>query len=293
MTRPTAVALALLVATAPAFADHSPDLKLADDPSKLDCDWAGCSLVTVTDAARKAIEGRKDFKNMVIRFARDSTDAGLATVTKLPWLKRIDLHGNITDLGPLARMTNLEEVVFLETNPKSLEPIVKLPALTRLAAPDAVDLASLEKMTQLRDLSIKCKDRACIATVAKLSWLTKLSINNGFSPLDKETLAPLAALVQLEQLSLMNTGLVDLSLLAGMTKLRTLNLQRNEKLVDIEGLRKLPELIDLTIQNGNGARKSKVLFELPKLQRLFVEDSLMPEKDKVRLRAKRKDLDVR
>jgi Leucine-rich repeat (LRR) protein len=286
-----ACAFAITVTSA-TVSSAEPQPKLPDDPSKLDCDWAGCDLVMVTDAARQAIETRTDRAKLVIRFARGSTDAGLATIRKLPWVARLDLDGKITDLSPLASLTHLEELVILDARPRSLAPIAALPALRTLMLHADVDLAPLRKMTGLRELHIDCETADCVAVVGELTWLTSLSVNNGFHPLDQTALAPIAKLDHLDDLSLMDTGLTNLSLITGLTKLRALNLQHNEKLVDIEGLRELPALEELTIQNGNGARKSKVLFELPTLKQLFVQDSLLSAKDKARLQAKRKDLRI-
>ena len=283
------VVLAALLAPAAARANTTYP-KLPDDPSKLDCDWAGCELVQVTDAAKKAIETHPEHEKVVLRFVRGTTDAGLATIKKLPWATRVDLHDGVTDLTPLASLPHLQELSIVDATPSSLAPLVKNTELRRLDIPHGVDLAPLPKLTWLTYVEIDCRNAACIAAVAKLPKLTTLGLRA--EDLDATALAPIATLTTLQDLTLMDTALVDLSLIAPLTKLTKLNLQGNAKLKNIDGLTAFPELSWLTIENGNGAKDARVLSKLPKLTTLYAEDTLLPEKAKAKFKKAHPDMTV-
>ena len=146
--------------------------------------------------------------------------AALAGLSKLESLK---LYGNrITDLSPIARLTNLR-ALDISRNPIAdlrLRPVVELPNLTALSASgiELTDLRPLAGLVNLQHLEL---------------WGNKI-----------EDLTPLVGLVQLERLNLNNNEIVDIQPLLdniGIGAGDKIELEEN-KLSDISRNQHIPAL---------------------------------------------------
>lgn len=282
--------LPILVLLTCAAAGADP-LALPGDPSKLSCSSSmpECDLVVVTEVAKAALEKLPDHERLQLRFS-NSSNAQLATIAKLPWVKRVGVLEGITDLTPIAKLSHVEEVHVVTK--ASLAPLAAMPTLRRLAIATELDfgeLSAFEKLSELDVLMANCGS-ACVATIGTMTWLHSLDIAPRDVP--ARDLSPLARLTQLEALRIFDSELKDLSLLVRMKQLRKLSLQGNAKLSDIRQLSGLAELREVELTNGNAVHDARVLMKLPKLEFVNLSDDAMSNADKQRLQAAHPDAHV-
>ena len=128
----------------------------------------------------------------------------------------------ISDLSPLADLTNLE-VLNLSCNQVS--------AVNPLA-----------KLTNLRTLDLRYNQVNDVSPLAELTNLTLLNLRYN----QVNNVSPLAELTNLTILDLENTQISDLSVLAGLTELTEVNLKTNQ-ISDISPLEKLTNLTILDL----------------------------------------------
>ena len=144
-------------------------------------------------------------------------------------LTRLNLYVNkISDLSPLARLTNLTDLTLSDNFGLSdLSPLAGLTNLTRLnigATFDLSDLSPLAGLTNLESLSL---------------YINKIS-----------DLSPLAGLTNLRYLNLRSNNISDIETLAGLTNLTRLDLRSNN-ISDIETLAGLTNLTRLDLRSNN------------------------------------------
>ena len=142
----------------------------------------------------------------------------------------------------------VQEALELPTDAKLTQE--KMRSLTYLSARDREisDLTGLEFATNLRELYLNKNPITNLRPLSNLTFLESLHLW-ALSP-DTLTLDlhPLATLVNLEELSLGNSRVSDISSLAGLKKLRDLSLLHN----DIQDLRPLAGLTELRILSIEG-----------------------------------------
>ena len=186
------------------------------------------------DLRKAMVDGRDK-----IRRAKESGDTNLS------------LHGReVTDLTPLAELTQLTELGIYETKVTDISPLAKLTKLTTLKIRDTIlnDITPLASLTDLRELELygnwKLTD---ITPLAGLNKLTKLGIYG--NPI--ADLSPLKGLSNLEHLHLLSIKITELTPLAKLTNLTTLEIQNSrETLTDLTQLRGLTNLEHLLLASN-------------------------------------------
>ena len=190
------------------------------------------------------------------------TDADIEPLQYMVNLRRLDLpaFNEITDLSPLAGLTQLERLRFIESNSRSffssitdLTPLAGLTNLTELQLLcGAEDLSPLGNLTSLTDLYLRIP--ASVEDISFLKNLTNLqnlqlqdnsSVNNH---LVLEDLSPLSGLTQLQELTLSINGISDFAWAANLTELRELTCWGSEATyTNLDGLKNLTKLQSLTL----------------------------------------------
>ncbi|MCL1986495.1 MAG: stalk domain-containing protein [Firmicutes bacterium] len=140
--------------------------------------------------------------------------------------------GNISDLTPLARLTNLTRLDLAHNNISDLTPLAGLTNLTELNLNlnDISDLTPLAGLTNLTRLLLGGNNisDSDLTPLAGLTNLTELFLNDN----NISDLTPLAGLTNLTDLSLLLNNVSDLTPLAGLTNLTWLHLSNNEEITD-------------------------------------------------------------
>ena len=152
----------------------------------------------------------------------DSVD--LADIKNISSIESLDLSGNqyLTDIEPLAQLSNLQVLNLSRTNIGDLSPIRNLTELIELEFSD----------TQLEDISpLKYSDK-----------LTKLK----FSRTPVSDISVLERMTKLEQLDISETAVTDFSILSNLVSLKNLNIEGT----GIDNLSPIDSLITITDLNA-------------------------------------------
>ncbi len=190
-------------------------------------------------------------------FAYRSDIANLSGIELLPNLKKIDLQENeISDLRPLAALSQLEHLYLTYNKVSDLRPIAGLGKLQwlNLSSNALVDIGPLASLTALEHLAIASnREIANIEVIGGLTQLTGLYINRmgltdlGFvsSLVNLRTLSadgnkftslePLRGLQKLTEIKLDDNQIADISPLSGLSEVWRLNLAGN-RIASIEGI---------------------------------------------------------
>ena len=191
----------------------------------------------------------------------DLTDADIEPLQYMVNLRELTLPAasEISDLSPLAGLTQLEQLGFYEYSGNmnsSITDLTPLASLTNLVNLQlscmAEDLSPLSGLTNLKALSLYLP-----ITVDDISFLTNLTnlqnlhiqdngSNNTHIILDD--LTPLSGLTQLQELRLSVNGIADFDWAQNLTELRVLSCWGNEATyTDLDGLKNLTKLQSLTL----------------------------------------------
>ncbi len=175
---------------------------------------------------------------------------GLESATNLT---RLLIQGPISDLSPLAGLTQLNHLVLYSASPISdLSPLAGLTPLNHLElrqARNISDLSPLAGLTQLNHLELRQARK--LSDLSPLVGLTQLNHLELYHASNLSDLSPLAGLTQLNHLSLSSTAVSDLSFLEGLTNLRRLYLHGTS-------VSDLSPLMGLTQLNGLGFSSTPV-----------------------------------
>ncbi len=135
--------------------------------------------------------------------------AGMAPLAALPRFTTLRArHRNISGLSSLAQLPHLSTLVVENSRGLSnLEPLAGLGELRTLdlADTDASDLRPLRGLAQLEELDLSSTHPLHLEDLAGLTRLRRLHLNNVY--LSWSSLAPLAALPQIEAISVRNSGI--------------------------------------------------------------------------------------
>ena len=169
----------------------------------------------------------------------------LSPIEGLTKLDLLDISGNeIIDLSPLAELKNLRHVKVSHNNISDLSPLARLPNLNRfdswgnplsdlspLVGLEVIDicggnlnLSTLEKATNLRELYLLGGGISDVSPVAKLTGLTRLRISGNRQVSD---ISPVAKLPNLKWLALAENNIVDVSPVAKLKNLTWLHVGGN------------------------------------------------------------------
>ena len=192
---------------------------------------ASGAIITTADMANlTSLETRQGVRDLT----------GLESATNLT---RLVSNGNISDLSPLAGLTQLENLKLYNTYNLS-------------------DLSPLAGLTQLNHLELTSRFISDLSPLAGLTQLNHLEL----SDTSVSDLSPLAGLTQLENLELSNAPISDISPLKGLTQLNYLQLS-GASVSDISPLEGLNRLTDLLL-NGTPVSDLSPLEGLTQLEDL-------------------------
>ena len=163
--------------------------------------------------------------------------AGLTNLTEL-WIQR----NNISDVSPLAGLTNLTTMSLGNNNITNISPLVGLTNLTALYLREnsISDISPLAGLTELIVLHLHENSISDISPLAGLTSLTVLYLERN----NISDVSPLAGLTSLTELYLERNNISDVSPVVGLTSLTVLYLQRNNisDVSPVVGLTNLTEL---------------------------------------------------
>jgi internalin A len=167
----------------------------------------------------------------------------------------------ISDITPLAGLTNLAELSISGNNISDLTPLTGLTNLISISLSEKSisDITLLAGLTNLERLSLYDNNISDITPLAGLTNLTRLDLT-GKSISD---LTPLAGLTNLTELSLdiYDNNISDLTPLAGLTNLEWLYLGGNDNLSDLTPLAGLTNLEWLNLWDNNITASQKAMLE--------------------------------
>ena len=191
--------------------------------------------ITVEDMERlREIDAKKD------RGIKDLTGLQYATNLVELYLGWYSGEGNqVSDLSPVAGLTNLR-VLFLHHNPISdLSPVRGLTNLTELMLYDTLisDISPVRGLTNLTRLHFHGTE---VTDLSPISGLINLK-NLAFSDPDLSDISPVAGLINLEWIFSWNHSISDLSALSGLTKLKEINFCGGD-ISDLSPIVELPNL---------------------------------------------------
>ena len=181
----------------------------------------------------------------------EAKDKGIQDLTGLQFARNLNelilgrwdgQWNQVSDLSPLAGLTNLR-VLFFNYNPVSdISPLRGLKNLTHLSMGNTLvtDLSTVRDLTNLIKLDFQTTSVSDLSPVAGLINLTSLA----FSKTTISDLSPVAGLINLEYIFCWGHAISDLSPLAGLTKLEEINFCGGDisDLTPLAGLAGLKEL---------------------------------------------------
>ena len=160
--------------------------------------------------------------------------SNLSPLAGLTNLNRLDLRGNnISDLSPLAGLTNLTWLELWDNRISDLSPLASLTNLTELRL-GGNSISNLSPVAGLTNLATLLLQRNRISDLSPLSGLTNLT-RLGVASNNISDLSPLSGLTNLATLGLQGNRISDLSPLAGLTNLAKVVLRYN-RISDLSSL---------------------------------------------------------
>jgi hypothetical protein len=123
----------------------------------------------------------------------------------------------VTDLSPLAKLTDLKILYLFNTYVSDVSPLEHLTNLKKLILADTEvhDISFLASLTELRSLNLKCPQVDDLSPLLSMEQLQTLCLD----ATQATDFSPLAHLTELSTLSLSDTRFSDASVLSNMTKL--------------------------------------------------------------------------
>jgi hypothetical protein len=251
------------------------------EPDGLEChdDRGLCTGSRISEAGRLRLEGMADRERLHVVLKNVASQSDLDTLSSVPWLVTLTIEpsGKLDSLGVVAGLKQLRHLSL---------PATLLPLLAR-----AGDLGHLETLSILR-----CEDNggADLGALKGLVPLKSLSLG-GARCAGVTDLAPLAPLVNLEDLDVSTTSVDRLDALKGMQKLHVLRAAWT-RVGSIAPVAQLSQLVALDVAATNvrdfsplrtmtglhglkvsGMRDLSVLSALKDLESLAIEPGQEPE----------------
>ena len=157
-------------------------------------------------------------KNLNYLELDNSKISDLSALRGLAYLQFLEVHGELSDLSPLAGSTDLRHLDIGGTNVTDLSPIARLVNLRSLdiGGTDVSDVSVLAGLINLQELNIIKTD---IPDLSPLTGLTNLKAL-GFSGTNQTAMLFAAGHINLEHVSFDTDGISDISPLAGLTNLK-------------------------------------------------------------------------
>ena len=206
--------------------------------------------------ASDAVITTDDMARLTELFARNvniSNLAGLEAATNLTLLflgaEYVEAEGrsinsnSVSDLSPLAGLTNLTRLYLSDNSISDISPVAGLTNLTSLELGNnsISDISPVAGLTNLTSLGLENNSISDISPVAGLTNLTRLYLSDN----SISDISPVAGLTNLTSLELGNNSISDISPVAGLTNLTSLGLENNSisDLSPVAGLTNLTFLI--------------------------------------------------
>jgi hypothetical protein len=191
----------------------------------------------------------------VFEEGEEIAELDLRDIEKFPNLRNFSIECeagsiHISDLSPLAGLTNLKHLSISHTSVSDWSPLSKLTELKELGIgfSDISDLSPLSGLTNLELLQLFfCEE---VSDISPLEGLTNLQALYLDYCTELSDLSPLAGLTKLEDLDIQFASVSDLSPLAGLTNLERLNISGTE-VSDLSSLAKLTNLRALDAEDTN------------------------------------------
>jgi internalin A len=212
--------------------------------------------------AAQALEAHTELLNSDPKFASTGL-SDLRPLASLTNLKNLNIiSDDLVDLRPLAKMKNLESLAIARSPLTDLAPLGELKqlrALVLLFCPKVTDLKPISRLSQLNRLVIGGSPVSDLSPISQLLNLEEIILGN--APV--VNLQPLATLRSLRQLEISGGKIQNLQGIDGLTGLKKVELSNNQ----IRDLRPIAKLTNLTFLNlsSNQIRDLSPLAGLTKL----------------------------
>lgn len=223
-------------------------------------------------AAREALEGgRAD--GLVLNYAKGFRQQPIDFIEGLP-IRRLDLLArSVRDLSPVSSLAGTLEELRVESDPRAVIQLERLPRLRTLAASWAQVRASIALAPQLEDLVLAPYSEPDLGLLSGLSSLTSLVMkeSRGLRSLDG-----LDAFPSLLRLAIfLAPGLANIDALEGsrLPVLRELRLANCRRIRDIAPVAGCVPLQFLDLSEGAEVPSVGPLAELVNLERLYLYDT--------------------
>ena len=201
--------------------------------TELKLDWSKPKILDLT-----GLEKATGLTSLRLTHAYYISD--ISPLAKLTNLQTLAIYGNsISDISPLSELTQLRTLTILRGYIRDISPLANLTQLTELTIANNLitDITSLSGLTQLTTLSLYSNPLSDISPLANLKNVTDLRLTGN----NISDISPLAGLAQLKKLSISENFISDLAPLAGLTELTELWFYENP-LSDISPLANLKSL---------------------------------------------------
>jgi len=228
-------------------------------------DGFACNGVSVLTGIDKLPYTRTSDDSLDLIYGSITDLSPLAGLTNLTVL---ELAGNnIADITPLAGLTNLSELYLSNNKISDLSPLAKMKQMYHLELVDnwISDVTPLAGMTKLYELRIESNSVTSISPIAWLPGLHNLYL--GGNPIADPS--AIATFTHLSFLGLANTGASDISWLGSMSSLTYLDIQGNT-ISDISPLAKLTKL-NTIYASDNQISDISVLAGMTKLNNITLD----------------------
>lgn len=204
-------------------------------------------------------------------------------------------HASVTDIKPLAKLTNLQQLDLRGTNVSDISPLKRLKnlRLLDLHGVPVTDISVVASLAELRSLNLYDTKVSDISAVGSLTNLRGLGLNGtcvsdidvvaGLKNLQRlyldrtkiSNIRVVRRLTNLLRLGLDHTLVTDISVLDGLANLRYLGLNET-KVFNLKPLNKLTGLQELLL-NGTSVSDLEPLRNLTGLVRLGVSDTAVSD----------------
>ena len=207
-------------------------------------DLTGTSAYNMTDLPSSVAELHQ-VKELVFRNTGINSVKLLSGLTQLETLD-LSYSRNLSDIGPLAGLSNLHNLQLFRSQVRDLSPLGSLTTLKTLGIEraNARDFSPLSDLTGLEHLNLTDTAISDLSVLEGLSHLKSLCLWNT----EVTDLSPLANLTRLEVLDLWNTRVSDVTPLAGLPRLAQLNLSHTD-VTDLGALAESQTLTYLALWN--------------------------------------------
>jgi len=220
----------------------------------VDFSWGQAKLKKVTAAAKAEIEAKDKYQDMTITFVEEAGNSDFATITKLPWVKKLKVNNTqITDISPVAKLKKLEE--FSATSMDAAEDAGGL---------DISPLGSCPELQEANFYGTEVKGQNALVTCTKM-----------------------------KDLSFYMSDVTDISCVASMPDLEELDLYACDKIMSYQPMKGLKKLRDLNLYMHKAPlTEFNVLLTLPALEEIWLHFTKITNLNFMKNCVNMKDLDA-